>query len=139
MSQETGPCSDCSRCRCVRHWAPWATKCGNTHFHCNALMAPSWQLTRPTGQHGHFTRCAIRCRAKSQVAQALHTCQQAAPWGPPKTMGNHAFPARPRKGRKLCLSSKSYAYRRTLIKTSQNEGFRMVAGGPRPRRSSAGL
>ena len=53
VSGETGPCSDCSRCRCARHWAPWATKCGNTHFHCNALVAPSWQLRRPTGQHAH--------------------------------------------------------------------------------------
>ena len=53
MSQEAGPSWDCSRCRCARHWAPWATKCGNKHFHCNAVVAPSWQLRRPTGQHVH--------------------------------------------------------------------------------------
>ena len=53
---EAGPFWDCSRCRCARHWAPWATKCGNTHFHCNALVAPSWQLRRPTGQHAHKCR-----------------------------------------------------------------------------------
>ena len=56
VTGEAGPFWDCSRCRCARHWAPWATKCGNTHFHCNALVVPSWQLRRPTGQHAHKCR-----------------------------------------------------------------------------------
>ena len=70
--QEAGPCWDCSRCRRARHWAPWATKCGNTHFHCNALVAPSWQLRRPTGQHAH------KCRHLS--VKIANTGRYEVPW-----------------------------------------------------------
>ena len=39
----------------------------------------------------------------------------------------------------LTNSIKTLLIHRNPQKTSQNEGFRMVAGGPRQRRSSAGL
>ena len=38
------PCPDRSRCRCVHHRAPRATRFGNAHFRSNALVAPSrWE------------------------------------------------------------------------------------------------
>jgi len=92
---------------------------------------PIWDFAIRNSRNGlrisyekqHITRCAIRCLAKYEVAQALHTCQQAAPRGPPKTVENPYVSACPPKGRKLCLLSKSYAYRRTLIKIGKNEEF----------------
>ena len=83
VSGEAGPCWDCSRCRRARHWAPWATKCGNTHFHCNALMAPSWQLRRPTGQHAH------KCRHLSvKIANTgRYACCLASLWNPSRGTG----------------------------------------------------
>ena len=47
------PRPDCSMCRCVRHRAPRATRCGNTHFRSNALVAPSGRLRRFTGRLYH--------------------------------------------------------------------------------------
>ena len=45
---ETGPSPDCSRCRCARRRVP---RGGNTHFHCNALVAPFGRFRRPTWCH----------------------------------------------------------------------------------------
>ena len=47
------PCPDCSRCRCVRHRAPRATRCGNAYFRSNAIVAPSGRLRRLTGRLYH--------------------------------------------------------------------------------------
>ena len=49
VSGETVPSPDCPRSRCARHSAPRATRKGNTHFHSNALVAPSARLRRLTG------------------------------------------------------------------------------------------
>ena len=60
---------------------------------CKNNMAPGYGAA-----WRHIRRCAIRWLAKYEVAHALHTCQQAASWEPPKTMEIHAFPACPPKG-----------------------------------------
>ena len=52
VTGETGPSPDCPRSRCARHRAPRATRKGNTHFHSNALVAPSAMLRRLTGVTG---------------------------------------------------------------------------------------
>ena len=49
VSQDSGPSPDCPRSRCARHRAPRATRKGNTHFHGNALVAPSARLRTLTG------------------------------------------------------------------------------------------
>ena len=100
-------------------------------MHCIPLYHSFADMVAPYQRH--IRRCAIRCLADFEVAQALHTCQQAAPWGPPKTMGNPCVSARPRKGRTLRLSPKPYAYRRTLIKIDEFEEFnRKVPCRPNP-------
>ncbi len=53
VSGKVTPCPDSSRCRCVCHRATRATKCGNTHFRSNALVAPSGRLRRLTGRLYH--------------------------------------------------------------------------------------
>ena len=51
VSGETVPSPDCPRTQCTRHRAPRATRKGNTHFHYNALVAPSARQRRLTGGH----------------------------------------------------------------------------------------
>ena len=47
VSGKGAPCPDRSRCRCVQHRAPRATRFGNAHFRSNALVAPSGWEAQP--------------------------------------------------------------------------------------------
>jgi len=52
----------------------------------------------PSATEGYIRRRAIRFPGKYIIIHALHTCHQAASWGPPKPMGNPCVSACPPKG-----------------------------------------
>ena len=84
----------------------------------------------------HIRRRAIRFPAKYCRIHAMHTCHQAASWGPPKTVENPCVSACPPQREGVTLIAKSHAYCRTLIKIGKVEDFTMTyCAGPIPARS----
>ncbi len=64
----------------------------------------------------NIRRRAIRFPAKSDRIHALHTCHQAASWGPPKTVENHCISACPPKRGGMPITNHQSPIARNLVK-----------------------